>query len=172
MRASPIAASSLQFFKTTLCKVASIGQVKIGPIGQASVDNVDFRRQRRMSQIGNSLHRRKTRRLGQTVEPSCSERMSEIPVPARDSSLQARSIRGPCRSTSVSRKVLHAGATGSGEPKGNQIPQDIEASRGRFYRCAKMSLLVRDFAVDRCVDPSLGLTGCKQWVGVLGYTME
>ena len=24
----------------------------------------------------------------------------------------------------------------------------------------------------RCVDPSLGLTGCKQWVGVLGYTME
>ena len=95
MRASPIAASSLQFCKTTLCKVASIGQVKIGPIGQASVDNVDSGRQRRMSLIGNSLHRRKTRRLGQTVEPSCSERMSEYRSPARDSSLQARLDQGP-----------------------------------------------------------------------------
>ena len=47
MRARPYRSRATNFAKTTPCKVASVGQVKVEPSGQAIVGNIEAGRQRR-----------------------------------------------------------------------------------------------------------------------------
>ena len=68
--------------------------------------------------------RRKKRSVGQTVEASCSERMSEIRVPLLAPRFRRNSMQG---SLSVGKRragkaLPHAGVKGLGAPKGNQTP--------------------------------------------------